>query len=365
MKPMKIKRVEAYNLSNFPTIPPPGLKTPNHADITITEVETDNGIIGYAMGGWGMTHANADYINRDAGPLLIGQDPLLTERIWSQRRFSRFSSGVEAAGKSSLDIALWDIKGKAMGLPVWRLLGGFQNPVPAYITFGFPEYTLDELVTAAKYWVAQGQDKLKNVVGFSPNQTAEMDFERMRAVREAVGPKVELMMDANCMLSLPHALHLCKLCEPLNITWFEEPVYQNDPLLLANLRRMTTVPLAAGQNEGNRFRFRDFLVNDSLDYLQPNVTNIGGYTEGLKVAAMAQAYNKPIANGGGFPMHNMHLQAGVANGTRVECHFTNWAIYKTVCISLPEPIKGWLTIPETPGLGLDPKPEIIKDYRVK
>jgi L-alanine-DL-glutamate epimerase-like enolase superfamily enzyme len=93
------------------------------------------------------------------------------------------------------------------------------------------------------------------------------------------------------------------------------------------------------------------------------VTNVGGYTEGVKVAAMAQAFNKPIANGGGFPMHNMHLQAGMANGTLVECHFTNWAIYKAVCISTPEPIKGMLTVPETPGLGLDPKPEIIKEFR--
>ncbi len=363
---MKIKRVEAFYLKGVPTTPPPFLEKPDRADVIITEIETDNGIIGYGQCGWGLTYSIIEFINKDAAPLLIGQDPMLTERIWNQRRFSQATAGVESSGKSAIDIALWDIKGKALGLPVWRLLGGAQNPVPAYITFGFPEYSKELLVEAAKYWVAQGQDKLKIVVGVIGNsQAPEEDAERVRAVAEAVGPNVQLMIDANRMMSFSNALRLAKLCEPYNMAWFEEPVYQNDPVLLANLRRMTTVPIAAGQNEGNRFRHLEFLVNDSLDILQPNVTSVGGFTEAVKVAIMAQAFNKPIANGGAFPMHNMHLQAGMANGTRVECHFTNWAIQKAVYSNTPEPIKGWITVPETPGLGLDPKPEIIKEYRSK
>ncbi len=363
---MKIKRVEAYYLKGVPTTPPPFLDKPDRADVILTEVETDDGIIGYGHCGWGLTYSIIEFINKDAAPLLIGQDPMLTERLWNQRRFVTATSGAESLGKSAIDIALWDIKGKALGLPVWRLLGGARNPVPAYITFGFPEYTLEGLVKAAKYWVKQGQDKLKIVVAASGDaKPVEEDAARVKAVAEAVGPSVQLMIDANRMLSFSNALRLAKMCEPYNMAWFEEPVYQNDPVLLANLRRMTTIPIAAGQNEGNRFRHLEFLINNSLDYLQPNVTCVGGFTEAVKVAAMAQAFNKQIANGGAFPMHNMHLQAGMANGTRVECHFTNWAIQKAVFKNTPEPVKGWLTVPETPGLGLDPKPDIVKKYRGK
>jgi L-rhamnonate dehydratase len=121
--------------------------------------------------------------------------------------------------------------------------------------------------------------------------------------------------------SFNRALELCKLIEPYKITWFEEPVYQNGALLLADLRRHTSIPIAAGQNEGHRFRHRELIVNRGVDIAQPNVCSVGGYTETVKVAALAQAFNLPIANGGGWPDHNMHLQAAMSNGWRVEFHF--------------------------------------------
>jgi L-alanine-DL-glutamate epimerase-like enolase superfamily enzyme len=287
---------------------------------------------------------------------------------------------------SAIDIALWDIKGKAFGLPVWRLLGGAQNTVPAYVTFGEAAYDPDGLVAAARYWVARGHTRLKMVVGVRPPREAggaaelrgnalarvesvvgqpqdpEVDAIRVAAVREAVGPDVQLFIDANYTLPQHQALKLCKLIEPLNISWFEEPVYQNDALLLAELRRATSIPIAAGQNEGNRFRHREFLMHRSVDIIQPNVTYVGGYTEGAKVAAMAQAFNIPIANGGGWPFHNMHLQAGMANGSYVELHFRFWQIYKALFKTVPEPAEGWLTMPETPGVGLEPRDGAIREF---
>lgn len=365
---MKIVRVEASYLTNIPTTPPPLLEGPDRARVVIAEVETDDGVIGYGMTGGPWPQSIVEFINHQAKDLLMGQDPLLTERIWQQmfRTYNqRYQTGLWSSAMSAVDIALWDIKGKALGQPVWRLLGGAQNPVPAYITFGLADYDNERLVGAAKHWVQQGHNKLKMVVGVIGNsQDPEADAQRVAAVRDAVGPKVELMFDANYLMSYHHALRLCRLTEPLNITWFEEPVYGNDALLLADLRRATSIPIAAGQNEGHRFRHRELLLHRSVDILQPNVVNVGGYTEAVKVAAMAQAFNVPIANGGAWPCHNMHLQAAMSNGWRVEFHYLSWMMYEAVCQSIPRPVEGWVTVPETPGLGLDPKPGIIKEYRV-
>ena len=186
--------------------------------------------------------------------------------------------------------------------------------------FGMREFINRELAPflrgknpeVAKQLVAQGETRLKMVVAVEP-ENPKLDAERVRAVRHAVGDEVELMIDANYLFSFNRALELCKLVEPVGITWFEEPVYQNDAALLADLRRHTSIPLAAGQNEGHRFRHRELIVNHAVDIAQPNVCSVGGYTEAVKVAALAQAFNLPIANGGGWPHHNMHLQAAMAN----------------------------------------------------
>ncbi len=109
--------------------------------------------------------------------------------------------------------------------------------------------------------------------------------------------------------------------------------------------------IAAGQNEGHRFRHRELIVNRAVDIAQPNVCSVGGYTEAVKVAALAQAFNLPIANGGGWPHHNMHLQAAMANGWRVEFHFEMWGVGDKSTKNRPAPDHGWVTLPETPGLG--------------
>ena len=143
-----------------------------------------------------------------------------------------------------MDIALWDIKGKHLGQPAWRLLGGYSATVPAYITFGLLEYSREQLVEAAKQFIAQGHDKLKMVVAINGAQDPAEDAARVRAVREAVGDQVELMVDANYLFSFPVALDLAKRIEPYGIKWFEEPVYGNDARLLANLRRQTRIPIS-------------------------------------------------------------------------------------------------------------------------
>ena len=336
--------------------------------IVFVRVDTDEGITGYGLTGGIQRFGVRELINKELGPLLKNRNPLETENLWNLMYLThnpRSQTGVWSSAVSALDIALWDIKGKHYKEPVWRLLGGARKQVPAYITFGLLEFDRDQLVAMAKNFVHQGQDKLKLVVAINDAQDPVEDAARVKAVREAVGDNVQLMMDANYLFSFSNALDLAKRVEPFRITWFEEPVYGNDALLLADLRRKTTIPISAGQNEGSKFRHRELLLHGSVDILQPNVCYVGGYTEGAKVAAMAQAFNIPIANGGGWPHHNMHLQGAMANGWRVEYHYLMWRVGETIYKNPPGPEKGWVTLPETPGLGLEPNEEALAEYLEK
>jgi L-alanine-DL-glutamate epimerase-like enolase superfamily enzyme len=362
---LKITNVKA-SIHRIP-VEVPLLKEQIVTPIVFTTVETDTGVTGYGLTRGGQRFGMKEFINREVAPFLRGKNPLETERVWNDllKQFNaRVQTGMWSSAVSTIDIALWDIKGKHYNEPVWRLLGGAQNPVQAYITFGLKQYKKEQLVEVAKQLVTQGEKRLKMVVAVDP-ENPKIDAARVEAVRDGVGDDVELMVDANYLFSFNRALELCKLIEPLGITWFEEPLYQNDALLLADLRRHTFIPIAAGQNEGHRFRHRELIANHAVDIAQPNVCSVGGYTEAVKVAALAQAFNLPIANGGGWPHHNMHLQAAMANGWRVEFHFEMWGIGDKVYKEPPAPVNGWVTLPETPGLGLEPRFDALNEYEEK
>lgn len=359
---MKVTKVEATTHRVPARVPL--LKDPVMREIVFVRVQTDGGLTGYGITGPIQRFAVREFVNREAGPMLVGKDPLATERLWHDWFFRlnpRAQTGVWSSAISALDIALWDLKGKQAGQPVWKLLGGYSATVPAYITFGLLEYSREQLVEVAKQFVAQGHDKLKIVVAINGAQDPAEDAARVRAVREAVGDGVELMVDANYLFAFPRALDLCKRIEPYRITWFEEPVYGNDARLLADLRRQTSIPISAGQNEGHKWRHRELLVHGAVDILQPNVVYVGGYTEAVKVAAMAQAFNVPIANGGGWPHHNAHLIAGVANGWRVEFHVPMWVTGEIIFRDPPKPVRGTVTLPDRPGLGLEPNEDALRE----
>lgn len=360
---MKISRVEASCYKVF--VPVPFKKEPLYRDVVLVEVETDNGLIGYGMGDV-LAVVVRKFINEYAAPYLLGMNPLETEKIWEglHRQFNnRTQTGIWSQGVSVIDIALWDLKGKHFQEPVARLLGGASNKVPAYVTFGLDEYTREQLIKAAGHMVEQGYDKLKMVVGDS--WSLEEDVARVKAVREVIGPDVQLMIDANCMLSLPEAMELCKRVEQYDIFWFEEPVYRNDFRLLAELKRHTSIPLAAGQQIGNQWQHRELIVNNAVDICQMSVPFVGGYTEALKVANLARAFNIPVANGGAWPFYNQHLQAAVVNGIRVEFHWVIWKIGEAVFEGVAQPSQGWIEIPETPGLGLEPRFDVLEKCRLE
>ena len=180
------------------------------------------------------------------------------------------------------------------------------------------------------------------------------DEARVRAVRDAVGPEVELCVDANCSLDAYHAARLAQRLEEVGLAFFEEPVTQNDVRALADLRRRTRVPIAAGQNEGVASRFVDFFTAGALDIAQPNVAITGGITQCLRIAGLAQTFNVAIANGGAWPFHNMHLHAGLAHGGFVEYHRGAVLLYEQIYKDLPAARDGWIELNDKPGFGLEP-----------
>lgn len=344
----------------------PLLKEPIWREIVFVRVTTDDGLVGYGMAGPILRHATKAFIDNELGPSVVGKDALATERIWYDAFWKynqRSLSGAVMNGIAALDIALWDLKGKLLKQPVWRLLGGFSSTIPAYITFGLLEYDRDQLAEAARSLVSQGHDKLKLVVAINDAMDPAEDAARIRAVRDAVGPGVELMIDANQLFTPLAATELARLVEDYEITWFEEPIQGNDARSLAELRARTRIPISAGQNEGHRWRHRELITAGAIDIVQPNVVYVGGYTEALKVAHLAQAFNLPVANGGGWPHHNAHLIAAIPNGWRVEFHIPMWYTGNTFFVDPPQPERGTLTLTDRPGLGLEPQEDALREYQ--
>jgi len=375
---MKIAAIELTELQNIP-VTPPLFKQPLRTGVRLVKVKTDDGLTGLSQLGGFMHSAGAAFIRQELAPFLIGKDPLENERLMHQMLWkfnTRAHSGVWNFAVSAIDVALWDIKGKFYNTPVWRLLGGAQKSVPAYITFGLRAYDRDELAAAAKHWAANGQRRLKIQVGRS-NIRGEIDpagagaehrednpaedEARVKAVREAVGDDAELMVDANCLMKLDAAVRWCKRFEPYNLMWFEEPIVHNDPHLLAKLRKQTSIPIAAGQWE-NFSKLADLVKQDSVDFVNIHVLSVGGFTMGMKAAGLAQAFNLPIGNGDHF---DFHLQAAVPNGWRAEIHVNNWLTANVVYKELPKLSDGWVTLTERPGLGVELNEDTVKEFQVK
>jgi L-rhamnonate dehydratase len=370
---MKIVRVTATPLNVPLHIKLVGVERKSSLASCYVEVETDSGLIGHGLSGITEEDVIAQIVNGVAGPAIIGDDPLAHERVWDKLYWAlmpRGQTGYAAHALAAIDVALWDIKGKALGQPIWRLLGGAHPRVPVYATFGFGFFDREQLAAAAKLWVSQGFKKLKMTVGNEALrkrdsrpllEVIQEDAARVAAVREAVGPDVELFIDGNCNLDLYHATRLTELVTPYGISFFEEPITQNDALAMAQLRRSTGMPLACGQNEGLAFRFRDLLLKEAIDYAQPNVIISGGFSQCVKIAGMAAAFNVSIANGGAWGFHNMHLQAGVANGTLVEHHYLAVEMCRQIFVDLPAPADGTFTMSEKPGLGFEPNRDAIRE----
>lgn len=327
--------------------------------MTQLEIHTDAGIVGRSIPAGGN-----DIITGQLLPRIAGMNPFHIEAIWDRMyRFNRkpVAKGPYISAMGSVDIALWDIIGKALDAPVCEILGLFSERVRVYAAGGYYEQGkgIRELVKEMEGYAGEGFRAMKMKVGGEP---MDVDAERVRAVREAIGPKVDLMIDANNRWTAFEAIRFGHMVEKYNPYWFEEPVEADDFAGSAQVRRALSIPVASGENEFTRWGARDLIQAGAVDILQCDTVLAGGISEGRKIASLASAYHIPVSPHGS-PHMAVHLLASLPNALIME---TYPAVESQYNLALPLfPVKdGYIDVPKKPGLGIDPDPEIVKKYRV-
>src|SRR4030042_1411665 len=323
-------------------------------------METDEGITGESCL-WTFGTKRLDMLNSMGLSLksdVVGEDPHYTERIW-RKLWSELGffgvEGISVFGLSAIDRACWDAVGKAAGKPLYKLLGAYRDEVPTYAGGFWLQQSMDELVKDAREFVKEGYRAMKMRIG---KPRMEEDIERGKAVRQAIGPDVNLMVDANQRFPVGPAILLGRKLEPMNITWFEEPVPAYDLEGSARGAAALDVPIASGENVYTRYGFRRMLEMKAADILMPDLIRVGGVTEFLKVAHMAEAYDIPVTPHI-FPEESMHLVGALPNCTYVE----NMPWFSPLYQEKIQFQKGLIVLPQRPGFGFTFDPTIIERYR--
>ena len=301
-------------------------------DATLIYVDTDAGLTGLGTA-LGTPSVVVALVEDSLGPALVGEDPTYVERLWSklyngsraepalergysQPRYDR--RGVTLEAISGIDIALWDLLGKHLDQPVYKLLGAARESVRAYGSGGWAagEEAGPEL---AGYVEEHGFDAVKMRVVGEDDLAIENTVRRVESAREHLGDDVDVMVDAHGSLDVPTAVRIARRLEPYDVAWFEEPVTPDDHAALAEVRAATEVPIATGESEFTRFDYRSLLAENAADVLQPDVARAGGFTEIRRVAAMASAHGVrtiPHAWGSGLLFAaSIHLALALPN-----CH---------------------------------------------
>ena len=348
---MKIERIEARVEHIKPSRASDAYAGQESLTFLRCRVTTVDGLSGQGVTGRFLAAEVAHLLNGGVRAALSGADPLDHEAVavMLTRQFHpRASTGAFVSALSALDLALWDIKGKALGMPVARLIGGARTAVPVYATAGLPAFTEAELVAACQDALAAGFTGAKIIVG-AGGRSIEEDARRVRAVRAAIG-SAPLMLDANCAFTVAEAKRLSALLDDCDIAFFEEPLRGNDVPSLLELRRSISMPLASGQMIQSMTWFRDVLAAGALDIVQPNAAFCGGITAMLRILALAEAQGVPVTGAGGFEAANLPAMAGHAHGGMLEVHGAH-AGMRARYASHPHVEKGALAVPETPGLG--------------
>ncbi len=336
------------------------------AGLDVIKIETDEGLTGLGLAGGveqavGIGREILDHLKQ----YVIGQDPFDTERIWDEMWQPKLVGrrGITTRVISGIDIALWDLKGRAAGQPVYKLLGGFADRIPVYIAGGYYEEgkTLEDLAEEMLTALATGATAVKMKIGGVP---IKEDVERVRVVREAIGPDAKLMVDANCAYRYYEAIDIARKMEPYDIFWFEEPVNPDDYRGHKLITEATTIPIATGENEYTRYGFRDLIESRSAAILQPDALVMGGITEFMKVAAMAQSHDLPLASHGTQDVH-IHLMTAIPNGLILEYYSTSTdPLRAEMLVDNLQVEDGYVRPPDKPGLGIEPNEEVLGRYRV-
>ena len=309
-------------------------------------IETSEGVTGRSAISFGRGDRApailAHLINDELAPAVVGEDAFLIrgirDKLWKLTDYHG-TLGLALFGIAGIDIALWDTVGRALGQPVWRLLGARRDRVPAYAMVGWLNYDLDMLQRVSTQAMEQGFVGVKMKVG-AP--TLQEDVQRIEAVRAAIGPNALLMVDANQVFSANEALRRGRVYEELGCYWFEEPLPADDTDGLAQLARELTIPIASGENNYGKRQFRALFERRAVDIVQPDLRRAGGLTECLEIGLLADAFNVPYASHGG----GAHLQvlAALPNTLFMESGLLREGARERL-------VDGCYLLPEEPGLG--------------
>ena len=352
---MKIKRIRSQ-MVRLPVEEPLAGGPPyfrSHNQFVILRIETEDGIEGIgAIFFGGALNATLKHAVDQLGELLIGEDPLRIEALTQKLRATAASAGpagIVTLAISGIDMALWDIKGKFFGQSLGALLGGLRDRVPAYASGALVRaYPLDHLLKAAQLLVEKGFKQMKTQLALPGDTTPEKEVERARLVREAVGPDIDLMCDINQRWSVHQAMDIGKRVEDVHFFWLEDVTAHDDYSGLARVADALITPLAGGECLYGILPFRHMIEARSVDIIMIDLIRVGGISNWMKVAAMAEAFNLPVVSHL-FPEIHVHLVSAIPNGLTVEYMPWSFRLFEEV----PVPVKGELIVPTKPGLGLE------------
>jgi L-alanine-DL-glutamate epimerase-like enolase superfamily enzyme len=337
-----------------------------HWGVVGARIDTDDGLSGFGFTG---THAHlpsdqliARCIATCHAPLLIGEDAHDVQRLWIKLARNPAlqwigRAGITTLAQAAIDIALWDLKAKAARVPLWKLLGGqVRDKVRAYNTdIGWLSIADDKLVEGARRAVQDGFSGIKVKVG----STVERDLRRLEAVRAAIGPDVTLAVDGNGKWDLATCLRFCRGAEPLDLFWFEEPLWHDDVQGHAQLARASRIPVALGEQLYTQDAFAEFFRQQAIHWVQPDVTRMGGLTEVLRVCEAANTYRLPVAPHAG-DMSQVHVHLSYAHPACAVLEYIPWI---KDCFTDPaEVVDGYFRLPQVPGAGTTPTAEALARY---
>lgn len=385
---MIIKNVEAYWLrcpiqEEKQHISDYGLLT--HFDMTLVVVTTEDGRQGFgeakaAVGSSGVCASIVSCVENDLKPALIGQDARNISRIWEQlyngtrdhyalsrgRKFPILGRrGLTISAISGVDMALWDLKGKALNVPVVELLGGAcRDTMPAYASGGWAD--ADGIGDQLSGYVAKGFDGVKMRVGVMDNTVAN-SVARVLAAREALGPDIKIMADAHGTYSVPEAKQFCRGVEDSGLYWFEEPISPDNPAGTAEVRASTCIPIAAGESEYTCFDIRDLISHHAIDVVQPDAAIIGGISEAMRAGHLSQAWQLELAPhcwGSAFSfMAGVTVAFASPSATIIEFSLGGNPMLYDLINEKIEVENGMLNAPDKPGLGVTPNWDFVKEYQ--
>jgi len=350
---MKITNVELYLTSDV------------NSSAVFIQIETDAGITGYGEAtNHFLPHSSLGML-KDLTPYLIGEDPERIEYLWQacfRRRFYR-GGPVTGAAISGIDMALWDIKGKAHDMPVYQLLGGLAREkvrLYGHVT----GRTAAEIAEQARDRVAKGITAIRfrafhsydDVDLHDHRMAVEQQVEYLAAIREAVGDRIDIILECHGRYDPAWAIELAKRVEPYHPFVIEDPIRHENPQAWAQVRAHTTLPLATGERYHNKWEFRELIVNQYVNYLRPDVCHCGGITEMRKIAALGETYyqNLILHNNAG-PLGtaaSLHAALAIPNVTLLEAPWVNGSAETDVVGPYPEVVDGYALPPEGPGLGI-------------